>query len=304
MKRAIVSGANGFVGRALIKELLSRHIEICALDISDDNIPNEENVKFVHCDISKIVHEFPYVEGPYDVFYSLAWAGSAGEARVDYELQLNNAKWTADCLNYAASIGCKRFVCAGSIMEMETIAAVFNQGNKPSAAYIYGCGKTAAHEICKSLAPTLGVDLIWTFITNAYGVGETSPRFLNTTLRKIINGDPLQFTSATQNYDFGYIDDVARAFYLIGEKGLPFKEYLIGSGKAQPLRGFIEEIGSVLAPNEELLFGDMPFTGIDLPLETFDTAETVNDTGFNASISFSEGISLTMNWLKGLEATN
>ena len=51
-----------------------------------------------------------------------------------------------------------------------------------------------------------------------------------------------QFTAGTQNYDFVYIDDVARAFRLIGEKGKPFHEYLIGSSTARPLKEFLLEM--------------------------------------------------------------
>ena len=46
------------------------------------------------------------------------------------------------------------------------------------------------------------IDLIWAKITNAYGVGELSPRLVNTTIRKVIHGQPPQFTFGTQNYDF------------------------------------------------------------------------------------------------------
>lgn len=79
-------------------------------------------------------------------------------------------------------------------------------------------------------------------ITNAYGVGEFSPRFVNTTLRKIIDGEPLRFTAATQNYDFVYVSDVAKAFYLVAKNGKPFREYMIGSGDAKPLKQFILEM--------------------------------------------------------------
>ena len=43
-------------------------------------------------------------------------------------------------------------------------------------------------------------------ITNAYGVGERSPRMVNTTIQKCIRGEAPQFTAGTQNYDFVYID--------------------------------------------------------------------------------------------------
>ena len=96
--------------------------------------------------------------------------------------------------------------------------------------YIYGMGKHIAHCMCKSVATNIGIDLLWPMISNAYGVGELSPRFVNTTLRKIINGETLQFTAATQNYDFVYVSDVAQAFYKVAINGKPFCEYMIGLG--------------------------------------------------------------------------
>ena len=46
------------------------------------------------------------------------------------------------------------------------------------------------YEPCaRRMAANIGIELVWPMITNAYGVGELSPRFVNTTLRKIINGE-------------------------------------------------------------------------------------------------------------------
>ena len=141
----------------------------------------------------------------------------------------------------------------------------------------------------------------WVKITNACGTGEVSPRIGNTTIRKILHGEPLQFTSGTQNYDFVYITDVARAFYLIGEKGKPFCDYMIGSSHARPLREFVLEMKRSLAPEREFIFGDVPFTGIDLPLTQFDCTQTEQDTGFRAEISFFNGVRMTMDWIREME---
>lgn len=120
---------------------------------------------------------------------------------------MRNALNTVECMKAAKELGCSRFVCAGSIMEYEVEAVIHTQGSRPGMGYIYGMGKHIAHCMCKSVAANIGIDLLWSMITNAYGVGELSPRFVNTTLRKIINGEPLQFTAATQNYDFVYVRD-------------------------------------------------------------------------------------------------
>ena len=56
-----------------------------------------------------------------------------------------------------------------------------------------------------------------------------------------------------------------------------------------------------IAPELEFQFGDIPFTGVDLPLDKFDCSQTERDTGFRAEISFREGCRRTMEWWKALE---
>ena len=213
---------------------------------------------------------------------------------------MQNALNTVECLKAAKALGCSRFVCAGSIMEYEVEATVHSQGSHPGIWYIYGMGKHIAHCMCKSVAANIGIDLLWPMITNAYGVGELSPRFVNTTLRKIINKEPLQFTAGTQNYDFVYVSDVAQAFYKVALKGKPFCEYMIGSGDAKPLREFIIEMVESCGPDCTPLFGDVPFTGTNMPLSTFDIADIKSDCGFEPKVSFAQGTKMTMEWLKTL----
>ena len=301
MRSAIVTGANGFIGSKLVKELLRNRIKVIALIHNDHKnaLPQNDYLKTINVDLNHIYDLKKIVDNNCcDVFYHFAWNGSAGQARADTKLQLSNAQWTIDALKTAKELGCKRFVCAGSIMEHETVAAAYTQCNKPGLGYIYGSGKLVAHTMAMSVAANIGIDLLWGSITNAYGVGELSPRMVNTTIRKIINNESPKFSAGTQNYDFVYIDDVAKAFYLIGERGKPFHEYRIGSSTARPLKEFLLEMKSAIAPNLDFIFGEVPFTGINLPLGVFDCSETERDTGFRAKVSFAEGTKLTMEWLK------
>lgn len=304
MKKVILTGATGFVGNAVLKELIKNDVYVIAVSRSENpkNIPDSKLVKYISCDLSEMEKlESKITDRDIDTFYHFAWNGSAGPARADTKLQLKNAQWTIDSLNVAKKIGCKRFVVAGSIMEHETVAATYTQGNRPGLGYIYGSGKLVAHTMAMSVANNIGIDLIWAEITNAYGIGELSPRMVNITLRKVIRKEIPQFTAGTQNYDFVYIDDVARAFYLIGKNGKPFNDYVIGSSTAKPLRDFLLEMKDSVAPDLDFIFGDIPFTGINLPLEKFDCSKTEKDTGFRAEISFAEGTKRTINWLKEVE---
>lgn len=305
MYAAIVTGANGFVGSAVIKYLLKKGIRVLALCHNGERsrlLDIEDSIKigsFNLDNIEKILDSIPV--GEYDTFYHFAWEGSGGKLRADEKIQLKNVENTVSALRIAHKLGCRRFVCAGSIMEHEVVALMKEGDRKPGMGYIYAAGKLAAHLICMSVAANLGIELLWAEITNAYGAGEISPRMINTAIRKCLNKETLEFTEGFQNYDFVYIDDVARAFYLIGENGKPFKSYLIGSGHARPLRDFLVEMQKAIAPDSEFLFGAIPFTGVQLDILKFDCSVTEKDTGFKSRISFTEGIKLTKKWLEEIE---
>lgn len=303
MQNVIISGADGFVGSYTVQEFLDRGKHVLALDIapSPARLKAHRNLQYVQCDIADTASLRELAgHGPFDTFVHFAWAGSAGPARADYDLQMQNVRNTVDCLRASKELGCSRFVGAGSIMEYEVEGSVHGQGATPSPANIYSLAKFLAHGMCKVVAAQIGLELVWPVITNAYGIGELSPRFVNTTLRKIIAGEQLEFTSGTQNYDFVYVSDVARAFFLAAEKGRPFCEYVIGSGNARPLREFILEMLSSCAPGTDPHFGDVPYSGAVLPLSVYDSSPLLDDCGFRAGISFAEGTKMTMDWLKNI----
>lgn len=304
MKNVIITGADGFVGSYTVQYFIDNCCKVLALDVSENphRLTVSENLEYMQCDISNTTSMFEKIpHDVYDTFIHFAWAGSAGPARVDYNLQMQNAINTVECMKVAKLLGCNRFVCAGSIMEYEVEAVIHLQGSLPGMGYIYGMGKHIAHCMCKSIAVEIGIELLWPMISNAYGIGELSPRFINATLRKIINGEPLRFTAATQNYDFVYVSDVAQAFYKVALNGKPFCEYIIGSGDAKPLKEFILEMMSSCSPNSTPLFGDVPFTGTNMPLSAFDIGDIKTNCDFEPMISFTEGAKMTMDWLKTIE---
>lgn len=92
MKTAIVSGANGFVGNAVVKELLSNGYRVYALvNKNTANIPKDPNLTTIHCSVDELDPVIKEIEGC-DVFFHFAWSGSAGPERANVDLQLKNAQ--------------------------------------------------------------------------------------------------------------------------------------------------------------------------------------------------------------------
>ena len=61
-----------------------------------------------------------------------------------------------------------------------------------------------------------------------------------------------------------------------------------------------DKLVAVVAPDAAPIFGDVPFTGVNMPLEAFDTTPIQEDCGFKTTVSFAEGTRRTMEWLKQL----
>lgn len=300
MNKAIITGASGFIGKQLINELLSRNVKIVAIDIRfDDVLLQNKEITCINCkdknpfDLQKELESLNA-----DTFFHLAWAGTSGSMRADYSVQLDNVKLACDYVVLASKIGCKRFVYASSINEMETYEYLQSDDINPSGGYIYGTGKLAAHLMGETVAKLNDIEFIPVIITNIYGAGEKSARLVNTSIRQLLNGEHCSFTEGKQTYDFIYITDAIASIVEVAEKGKPFNRYYIGSGNPKPLREFLLEMKDVVAPDAELGLGDLPFNGIDISYSQFKLKKVQEDTGYVNKISFKDGIKKTMDFIK------
>ena len=135
--KAIVTGASGFVGSALVKKLVQEGIDVLCIDHKKrDNLDNEK-IKSMVLSVENIEElETKINFGEYNMFYHFAWVGSAGPLRTNEKVQVRNAMWTVKCLRTANKIGCKKFIVAGSIMEYEVHSVMYSQGTKPALPYI------------------------------------------------------------------------------------------------------------------------------------------------------------------------
>ena len=300
MKKAIVTGANGFIGKTLVKVLLERNYEIVALDIRFDDVLLNNN--FVTCvnvlnkAVAELKDEIPKNE--YDCFFHLAWVGTSGPARADYEMQLNNVKIACDYIKLCKVVGCKRVIYASSINEMETYEYLQSDNIEPSGGYIYGTGKLAAHLMGETVAKMNDVEFIPVIITNIYGIGEKSARMVYTSINKLIHKEHCSFTAGYQTYDFIYITDAINSIIEVSEKGKAFNCYYIGSGEPKPLREFLIEMKNIVDPEAEIGLGDIPFKGIDISYSQFDLKKVKKDTGYRNKISFAEGIKMTADYIR------
>ena len=303
MKKVIITGASGFVGSYLVNEFLSNGYEVTAVVRNENSdvsaFCKNENVNIIYCELKDILSLKDKLFGQYDCFLHFAWDSSAGQGRSNYELQLKNVEYSCECVKLAKELGCKRFVFAGSIMAYEAKEFVLNKGAEPTPAYIYSISKLTAAMMTKTISVQYGIEYIDVVISNIFGVGEKSERFLNATVKRILSGvQSLDLTTCEQIYDFIYVTDAVRQIRIASEKGESLRSYYIGNKEQFELRKFVEAIKDVLSSEVQLNFGAIEFSGTYFDYKSVIDTDSVFNLGFVPEIDFETGVKLLKNSIK------
>lgn len=307
MKKVIVTGATGFIGRCLVKKLVEENIEVIGVvrkHSGNISLIDGASVHIVECNLQdyNTLHNIITEKG-IDTIFHTAWQGVSGENIKSQELQMENVKATLDLIDVAYQMGVSTFVGCGSIHERECLHEMKSDKPLTDLTFMYKVSKMAAHWMGKAKAGKYGIRFFWPLIINAYGEGEYSSRLINTLIRKIISGESMELSSGTQFYDFVHVSDVVSAMLLIGEKGIEGREYTIGSGNPKPLKEYLTIAGSVANSFREdkteipLLFGKITDNVISLPVQEFDISSLREDTGYKAQVSFEDGMTRTAKWI-------
>lgn len=304
MKRAIIFGGSGFIGSAIVKALLKHDMEVCAVvkpgfEHSPERFRLDGlNVPIAECDLrntANLKEIIPWETA--DVFYQLAWDGLDGAKIEDYALQLQNVKWTLDSIAAAASLGCKKFIGAGTISQDELKLPEEKQQHADRHRF-FRCAAWTCEYMGMSAAAEYGIDFIWPVISNVYGEGEVNPRLITTLIRSLLNDETMPLSAGTQKYDFIYASDAGEAYYLLGKYGRANRRYNVSGGNARPLKEYLQQIHKIVAPNVRLGLGDRHDAAVSLTDDSFDISTLREDTGFEPRISFAAGIKRTSDWIK------
>lgn len=302
MKKAVITGATGAVGTALVNKLISENVKVLVLVRKEgrvDKIPTHPLVSTAFCSLDEMAHYEPE-ENDYDAFFHLAWAGPYGKDRNDMFLQANNIKHELDAVKLADRFGCKVFVGAGSQAENgrlpEGTKVAPDSPENPDNGY--GIAKLTAGRMSRILCNQLGIRHNWCRILSAYGPGDGVHTMVMSTVIKFLNGEDCDFTPGEQQWDFCYNGDIANAFYLVAEKGKPDAIYTIGSGETRMLKEYISTIRDIASPNSKCNFGAIDYFPNQVMYLCADITALQNDTGFKPEVTFEEGIRNTINWYK------
>lgn len=302
MRKAVITGATGMLGIALIEQLISQNVEVLAIvnpnSSRKNRIPVSRLITIQECDLSQLSSLSKRISTKYDTFYHFAWMGTFGDSRNDSYMQNKNVTYTLDAVQLASMLGCDMFIGAGSQAEYGRVSCKLSPETTVNPDNGYGIAKYAAGKLSAIHARKLGIKHVWTRILSVYGPYDGEKTMVMSSILKLLTGQRPQYTKAEQMWDYLYSEDAARAFYLIGEKGRNDAVYCLGSGLPQPLSQFINEIRDEIDPSLKVGIGEIDYPPNQVMNLSADISNLTNDTGFLPQISFKEGIRKTIKYCK------
>ena len=136
---------------------------------------------------------------------------------------------------------------------------------------------------------------------NAYGVRQrpfTGQGFIATAIASIMNHKEIVLFGETGTIrDYIYVTDIANGIIAALEHGKPGVCYNIGSGVGRSNKDILDAIypfaKSVgLKPRVKIL----PLRQFDVPVNVLDSTKIIQETGWENTVSFHEGIEKTWRW--------
>lgn len=308
MKKVLITGADGFIGKNLVKRMLAYGKEVYAIVYPGNNVYDEcQNEKLhIKCmDLNQVmfhVREFP---NDIDVMYHFAWMGVKPELRNDLDVQMVNVNMTIDCMKLAIAIGIKKIVFPGSTNEYLYYGKPLNKDAVPSPNNAYGSAKIALRYLCSDYATRNGIEFVYAIVAGIYAADRRDNNVIFYTIDKLLHKEKPSLTRLEQLWDYVYIDDVIEAFIAMGEKGKGGAVYAVGHGDNWPLSNYIKIIHQKIDGALPLWIGEIPYTSNILPSSCIDLTDIKKDTGFVPKVDFEEGITLVINKIRSdMETSN
>lgn len=301
MKKILITGAAGFIGKYLVEKLAVDN-EVYAVVLPDEvDKLNNLRCHVISGNLEDVGSIEPQLNGiKLDMIYHLAWIGVSTDYKNNYDLQMRNLKLAINVMEIAKMHECKRIISTGSVSEYAYYDGAIDGTQVPAPCDAYSATKSAIHIYCDLFARQNDLNFYWVLIPSIYGPGRNDNNLITYSIKKLLAGEKPSFTKLEQKWDYIYITDLIEALWLIGKNGIGNKTYPVGTGTARSMAEYVGIIRDSINPKAELGIGDLPYKTKRIDNAIVDISKTMEDTGYMPKVTFEQGIRETIEYFRKL----
>ena len=309
MQKALITGADGFIGSHLTELLLEKGYNVRALSYYNsfnfwgwlEDIPASSNLEIVTGDI-RDPHFVKHIMKDVDIVFHLAaliaipYSYVAPDSYVD-----TNIKGTLNICQAAKENGCERVIHTSTSEVYGTAQYVpIDEKHPLQPQSPYSASKIGADAMAKSFFNAFELPLTIARPFNTYGPRQSARAVIPTIITQIAAGKKqIQLGDVSPTRDFNYVLDTCRGFIALAESDKTIGEVVnIGSGTEISVSDTLNLI-------KELMKSDVEFITEDNRIrpknsEVFrlccDNTKIHKLTGFEPKYSLKVGLKKTIDW--------
>lgn len=305
MKRALVTGAAGFIGSHLTEELIDRGYEVRALDSlatgslnNLESIADHDSFTFIDGDIRDKETLDSCIEGVDYVFHQAAVASVQRSFEQPSVVSDINCTGTSMLLEAAKKADVETVVVASS-------AAVYGSGGELPKREAMPVAPESPYALSKQYTEQAAVQIGAEYDFNAVGLryfnvfgprqdpereyAAVIPKFISL----MISGDrPTVFGDGEQSRDFVFVDDVVAANIQAAESGVTGEVFNIARGERTTINELVDQLNEILGADIEPRY-EAPRPG-DIRHSVAEISKARNQLDYEASTPFEDGLRQTV----------
>lgn len=249
-RRVLVTGADGFIGRALVAFAAARDARVTGIDRNEADI----------ADLAAVDRVFQAAQ-PELVMHAAGLVDWRQDLDLLPPMLRVHVLGTANVLQASRRVAARRVVCFGSAGEYGAAKPPLIEDRAAEPLDPYSTSKLAATELALLFHRSFGLDTTVLRPFNVYGQGEPERRlFPSVFARARSGGGEIACTAGAQQRDFVHIDDVAegawRAALSPNTRGAILN---LGTGRGTSVRDAIDCAVRISGGNVTPRYGALPY---------------------------------------------
>ncbi len=286
MKKILITGASGFIGKHCLEFLNSKDFEIHA--ISTKKVQNPDNIFWHQVDLfNQAALKEIFVELKPQYLLHLAW----NIADRDYDGN-HHFKWLQIGINITHAFyenGGKRMVVAGSCFEYDWKNGIcYEDQINEHSQHTYGYAKYTLSKIIDKYCKINNYSYAWGRIFFAYGYGGNSTSLIPYVINNLNSNKEVVIRGTNQIKDYIHIDDIAGALVKLLYSDVN-GSINISTGTPMKIKNIVEKIANYLKKPQLVKFNTQ-VTNFDGLCVIGDNSRLINEVKYTPRIDFDKGL--------------
>ena len=301
MKRVLLTGAGGYIGRHTLDDLVAREYEVHAVSRNEARA-DSENVFWHSTDLldADAAEELLSDVAATHLMH-LAWVTEPGV----YWESPQNKDWlsaSVTLLENFEKYGGQRALLTGTCAEYDWSDGHCVEDETPlRAKTLYAETKLAFREKAFEIAAAGSMSVAWARVFFSFGPQERPERLVPAVILALLAGERAKCSDGSLVRDFMYVPDVAKAMTAVLDSEFS-GDINIASGMPVSLDDIVSRIARQLSASDRIDFGHYPRRPDDPDKITADISRLSDAIGWTPELDLDSAIEKTIAWWKNQAA--